>query len=111
MSRKLAPPLLAVTLPAAATQDDEHGHDHAEAIVWDGEADRDCAIADPGTIVWELTEADADNIHGDLGEGAELLATYCPADTVPHTGGPLALLGLLGTALIGGGIAFRRLAA
>ena len=59
----------------------------------------------------EEIEADADNIHGELGDDAELLATYCPTDTLPHTGGPIALLALLGTALMGGGLALHRLRA
>lgn len=146
-SALLALPLLLLATPVAA--DDDHGHDHADAVIWDGTATEDCSVADPGTIVWELTEAedagyvelhidepeasvspvdgpphvwvselyplgdieaDADNIHGDLGEGAELLATYCPAGTLPHTGIPLALLSLLGAGLLGGGFALRRTA-
>jgi LPXTG-motif cell wall-anchored protein len=149
MSKKLAlPTLLLLVVPATAlADDDDHGHDHADAINWDGDATEDCSIADPGTMVWELTEAedagyvelhidepeasvtsvdgpphrwtselypleeieaDADNIHGDLGDDAELLATYCPADTLPHTGGPVTLLALTGTAMVGGGLALRR---
>ncbi len=137
--------LVLAAVPAAA--DDDQGHDHADAIIWDGTATEDCSVADPGTIVWELTEAedagyvelhidepeasvtsvdgpphvwvtplypleeieaDADNIHGELGEGAELLATYCPDGRLPHTGLPLALLAGLGLALIGGGSLLRR---
>lgn len=105
----------------ADAQDEDHdhedGHDHADAVIWDGTATEDCSVAEPGTIVWELTEAedagyvelhidepeasvtsvdgpphvwtselypledieaDADRIHGDIGDNAELLATYCP---------------------------------
>lgn len=137
--------LLLVAVPAWA--DDDHGHDHADAVVWDGNATEDCSVADPGTIRWELTEAenagyvelhidepvasvtsvdgpphvwvselypledieaDADNIHGELGEGAQLLATYCPEGTLPHTGGDAVLLGLLGAGLLGVGLVLRR---
>ncbi|TVR31516.1 MAG: hypothetical protein EA388_13390 [Nitriliruptor sp.] len=105
-------------MAAPASADDDHDHGHADAIIWDGNTTEDCSIADPGTIVGELTETeeagyvelhidepedsvtpvddpphvwvselfpleeiatDADNIHGDLGEGAALLATFCPA--------------------------------
>lgn len=137
--------LLFVGVPAGAAED--HGHDHADAIVWDGSATEDCSVADPGTITWELTdaqnagyvelhidepeasvtsvegpphvwvsdlypldeiEADADGIHGDVGEGAALLATYCPGGTLPHTGGATILLAFLGVAMIAGGMWLRR---
>lgn len=145
-STVLATAMLAL-LAAPVAADDDHGHDHADAIVWDGSATQDCSVADPGTIVWELTEAegagyvelhidepeasvtsvdgpphvwvselypldeieaDADNIHGELGEGARLLATYCPHDTLAYTGLPVLLLGLLGVSLVAGGLAVRR---
>lgn len=65
--------------------------------------------------MWELTEADRAGyveLHIDEpGDDAQLLAAYCPTGTLPHTGGPIALLALLGTALMGGGLALHRLRA
>lgn len=137
--------LLLLAVPAVAHDDD---HDHADAIIWDGTATEDCSVADPGTIVWELTEsddlgyvelhidepveqvlsvdgpphtwitelypldeieADADRIHGEPGEGAALLATYCPDGRLPHTGVPVIGLLLLAAGLMGAGaLALRR---
>jgi len=137
--------MLVASAPAWAA--DGHGHDHADAIVWDGNAIEDCSVADPGTIRWELTEAedagyvelhidepeasvtsvdgpphvwvsdlypldqieaDADAIHGDIGGGAQLIATYCPAGTLPHTGMPTTAVALLGAAMLALGLFLRR---